>query len=239
MKKYLDNCLKDVSLRTEALAGASAAPDFKSDTIHRLRIPVPTLRRVVKGGYSFNTASPAEILEIWDYIWQHSAYYEVMSQALYSYQHRSLSRLETKTILLWIERCECWEHSDDLSKLYACVVEAHPEWIIPTLKKWNKSDNPWKRRQSMVSLIEYASKRDRVLPFLDLIGFLEPLISDDNYYVQKGLGWTLREIGNVYPLEYAQFMEQHANQLAPQAWTGATKNLAKGEKARLRLIRNL
>ena len=188
MKKYLDNCVKDVSIRTEALVGVSIASDFKSDTIHRLRIPVPKLRQLVKEGYSFHSASPAENLKIWDYIWRHSAYYEVMSQALYSYQHRSLSRLETRAILLWVERCTCWEHSDDLSKIYACVVEAHPEWIIPTLKKWNTSDNAWKRRQSMVSLIEYASKRNNVLLYLELIDFVKPLISDDNYYVQKGLG---------------------------------------------------
>ena len=184
------------------------------------------------------TDSAEDNLEIWDHIWRHSAYYEVMSQALYFYQHRKLSRRETRTILRWVERCTCWEHSDDLSKIYATVVEANPSWIVPTLKKWNRSDNAWKRRQSLVSLIEYASKREHVLPFPDLIAFVEPLLADDDYYVQKGLGWTLREIGNVYPLEFAQFLERHAAHLAPQAWTSATKNLPKKDKARLRAIRD-
>jgi len=232
-----DSYLADVSKRTEALAANSIALDFKGETIHRLRIPVPKLRRLVKEGYSFHSVSSSEKLEIWDYIWHHSAYYEVMSQALYTYQYCSLTQIETKTLMRWVERCTCWEHSDDLSKIYATVVEANPGWIIPTLKTWNRSDNPWKRRQSMVSLIEYASKREQVLPFGDLIAFVEPLLADENYYVQKGLGWTLREIGNVYPLEFAQFIELHAADLAPQAWAGSTKNLAKDEKDRLRVIR--
>jgi 3-methyladenine DNA glycosylase AlkD len=237
MTKKLDSHLAEVSKRTEALVGHSVAPRMKGETIHRLRIPVPMVRRVVKEGYAFLSESPDKNLEIWDYIWHRSAYYEVMSQALYFYQHHNLSRMETRTILNWIERCTCWEHSDDLSKIYATVVEANPSWIVPTLKKWNRSDSAWKRRQSMVSLIEYASKRKNVLPFPDLIAFIEPLLDDDDYYVQKGLGWTLREIGNAYPLEIAQFMERHAARLAPQAWTGATKNLGKRDKARLRAIR--
>jgi hypothetical protein len=32
--------------------------------------------------------------------------------------------------------------------------------MLPTLRKWNKSRNPWKRRQSVVSLIEYARKHN-------------------------------------------------------------------------------
>ena len=90
----------------------------------------------------------------------------------------------------------------------------------------------------MVSLIEYASKRTRVLPFTELIAFVEPLLDDNDYYVQKGLGWTLREIGNVYPRESAPFIEQHAARLSSRSWTGVTKNLSKPDKARLRAIRN-
>jgi 3-methyladenine DNA glycosylase AlkD len=90
----------------------------------------------------------------------------------------------------------------------------------------------------MVSLIEYASRRTRFLPFAELIAFLEPLLDDEEYYVQKGLGWTLREIGNAYPEEVATFMDKYAPRLAPQAWTAATKNLGKQEKLRLRAIRD-
>lgn len=146
--------------------------------------------------------------------------------------------MEIRTVIKWVERCTCWWHSDDLSKIYATSVEATPHWIVPTLKRWNKSDNPWKRRQSMVSLIEYASKRERFLPFVELLAFIEPLLDDDDYYVQKGLGWTLREIGNAYPQKFQGVMQKYAARLAPQAWTGATKNLNKDEKARLRAIRS-
>ena len=196
------------------------------------------MRRAVKQGDSFISESHSSNLKVWDYIWNQSAYAEVMSQALYFYQHRELNREEADTIRRWVERCTRWEHSDDLSKIYATVVEAHPRWLVPTLQQWNRSDNPWKRRQSIVSLIEYASKRQRFLPYEDLIAYIEPLLDDEDYYVQKGLGWTLREIGNAYPMEVARFMERNAARLAPQAWTAATKNLGSDQKAHLRAIRS-
>jgi 3-methyladenine DNA glycosylase AlkD len=208
------------------------------EEVREVVLVIPILRRAVKEGYSFVSKSRSENLVIWDYLWRHGAYNEVMHQALYFYQHRELNRDEAKTIRGWMERCACWEHCDDLSKIYAMVVEANPVWIMPTLRKWNRSRDLWKRRQSMVSLIEYASKRKRFLPFAELIAFIEPLLDDEEYYVQKGLGWTLREIGNAYPDQGARFIEQHARRLAPQAWTGATKNLGKEEKSRLRAIRD-
>ena len=228
--------LTEVTEKTRTLS-KRAFPSVERDDIIRLKLSTPGVRKLVAAGYSFYAESAEVVLDIWEYIWNTSGYVEVMHQALYYYQRRSLNRRETRRILTWVERCRDWPHSDDLSKIYADVVEAHPEWIVPTLERWNRSDNPWQRRQSVVSLIEYARKRTRFLPFEKLIGFVVPLLDDDDYYVQKGVGWTIREIGNAYPDETAPFMAEHAGRLAPPAWTGATKNLDPDTKDRLRAIR--
>ncbi|MEM7017990.1 MAG: DNA alkylation repair protein [Pseudomonadota bacterium] len=237
MSKALDIYLAEVTERTEALARQPTAPSMKSKDVYRLKIIVPKLRKAVKQKYSFVSESTEKKLKIWDYIWHHSAYYDVMSQALYFYQHRDLTRVEVDTIIQWIERCDCWEHSDDLSKIYATVVEANPDWIMPTLKEWNQSENAWKRRQSMVSLLEYSRKRKRVLPYQELIAFVEPRLDDEEYYVQKGVGWTLREIYNVYPDETKQFIEKHVLRIPPQGWTAATEKFDKAYKAKLMALR--
>jgi 3-methyladenine DNA glycosylase AlkD len=233
MTSQLANHLREVTERTERLAGRAGAPALEADQITRLGIRVPDVRRTQKHGYSFSAQPPAVQLNSWDYIWRHSNTYEVMSQALYAYQHRELLLEEIAVIRRWIERCGCWEHSDDLSKIYAAVVEANPSWMVPTLAKWNRSSNPWKRRQSVVSLIEYAARRSRFLPFEQLIALVEPLLDDDEYYVQKGVGWTLREIYNAYPVEAAGYIEDKVLQIAPLAWSAATAKLDKRDKLRL------
>ena len=235
-KHEFDRHLREITTKTEALAGRSVLAEPGS--IVRLKsIRVPEQRKAVKSGYDFITSDGTRNLRIWDFIWNTTSYMEVMNQALYFYQHTELTRLELRTIMAWADRCACWEHADDLSKIYADVVEANPDWILPTLKKWNRSSNPWKRRKSMTSLIEYASKRRRFLPYAELISQVEPLLEDDEYYVQKGLGWTIREIGNAYPREFAAFMTKHASVLKPHAWSGATKNLSKADKAKYKELR--
>jgi 3-methyladenine DNA glycosylase AlkD len=241
MPDHLDACLQEVTDRLFELAGHAPPHPVRGADIQRLRrVTVPAQRRAVGAGYSFVTASRQDNLVAWDYIWNQSAVLEVMCQALYFYQHarlRPLTEPEVATILGWSGRCRCWEHSDDLAKIYADVVEANPGWVLPELRRWNSDANPWLRRMSLTSLIEYARKRRRFLPYEELMSFVLPLIDDDAFYVQKGLGWTVREIGNAYPEEFAAFMTGHAARLSPQAWTGATKNMAPPEKARLMAIR--
>lgn len=195
------------------------------DGMNRLRVPVPVVRRELKDPYSFFNSSPADLIKTWDYIWNQSEIFEVMSQALYFYQGKSLCKEQFETILAWVDRCACWEHSDDLSKILSLVVEENPGWVLPAFERWNRSENLWKRRQSIVGLIEYASKRKRVLAFDHLISFVDPLIHDDEYYVQKGVGWTLREIYNLYPDQTLEYFSRNLERLSSIAYSSATSKL--------------
>ena len=228
--------LKEVTAVTLALVKYPPG-EISRNGFQRIGIRVPGVRAVLKQGYPFLAESAATVINLWDYIWKNAEYYEVAHQAIYYYQHKTLLREEFKKIKQWIMRCDCWEHSDDLSKIYAQVVEDNPEWILPTLEKWNRARSPWKRRQSVVALIEYASKRRRVLPFSRLIQFVTPLLDDDDYYVQKGVGWTLREIYNVYPAETLRYIETNLLSLGANAYSAATEKIDKQTKSRLNEIR--
>ena len=203
----------------------------------RLKLRVPAVRKLTKTPYQFLDQSRLSIAQQWDYIWRNTPYYEVACQALYYYQHSSLERDEIAIIQQWINRCDCWEHSDDLSKIYAQSIEENPSWLLPTLKQWNQSNNPWKRRQSVVGLIEYASKRQRVLAFDVLIESIENLLADDEYYVQKGLGWTLREIHNLYPALTLEYINSRLTSIHPIAYSAATEKLEPQLKAQLNRMR--
>lgn len=228
--------LAEISKHTAEAAGRAIKP-VRGKNIERVNLRVPDVRKLAKTRFEFLSDEPSKNLQSWDYIWRHSACYEVMCQALYFYQYKELNADEVKTVLGWADRVTCWEHSDDLAKIYADAVEVSAKRVLPTLRKWNRSDNPWHRRLSMTGLVEYETKRNQVLPYADLMAFVEPLIDDDEYYVQKGLGWTVREIGNAYPKEFRQFLATNASRLSPQAWSGATKNFDKADKAKFMKLR--
>ena len=211
----------------------------------RLNLRVPVVRKLAKTPYQFlnqpSTQTPkqrrAAIAQQWHYVWRNTHYYEVACQALYYYQHTELDRHETKIIQQWINRCDCWEHSDDLSKIYAQSIDDNPSWLLPTLKQWNQSSNPWKRRQSVVGLIEYASKRKRVLDFDILIESIDNLLGDDEYYVQKGLGWTLREIFNLYPKHTVEYINSTLTSINAIAYSAATEKLEPQTKKKFNQLR--
>jgi 3-methyladenine DNA glycosylase AlkD len=210
-------------------------------------LSVPRQRRVFKAGFSHNTLSLAEQLEIWDGLWRYSHLYEMLSQALLFTSHHLESFdpvVLWETTRGWVGKIDNWAHSDSLSAIYAWLLEKELETVslrkTPVwnqLKAWNRSSQPWERRQSVVSLLEYDKKRKKALPAADLLSIVEPLLDDEDYFVQKGVGWTLREIGNRYPGPCWQFLQKHVLAIRPAAFAAAIEKLDPAKKENLKKLR--
>lgn len=226
--------MKEIDKRLLKLATKTIKP---IDSINRIGLRVPVVRAQLKKDLFFIGESEKEALKYWDNVWKESLYFESMSLAIYFYQHKDITKQEFNVLKTWINRVNCWEHSDDLSKIYAHVLENNPEWVIPVFRKWNKAKCPWKRRQSIVGLLEYTSKRKKILPFAELISFVEPLLEDKEYYVQKGVGWTLREIYNAYPQKTLSYLNKKLLSIDSIAYSAATKKLDKVIKMKMNLKR--
>jgi len=138
----------------------------------------------------------------------------------------------------WPKTLNNWAHSDGLSDIFARCLELDKKRIYPELVKWNRSTNPWYRRQSLVSLFYYASMRKKLLPVSEVFPLIERLIKDDDYYVQKGVGWSLREAGNVYPKETLRFLREHIGDLRSYAFSAATEKLSVQDKQKLKALRS-
>lgn len=231
-RSFLHECFCEVRDRLSSCPGLKSANHYNSPT-PTLGLSVPQSRSALKSGYSFLKSEPEVVLQAFDYIWKHGQFFEEMSQSVYFYEKKSLSVNEFKTISGWIEKCDNWAHSDGLSSIYARALEEMPEVVLPLLQKWNSSNNPWKRRQSVVSLLYYARLRKRVLPFKVLISMVEKLLCDKEYYVQKGVGWTIREIYNCYPELTSEFIEKNLSQIAPAAWQATSEKLPAAMRKKL------
>lgn len=228
----LRNCLKEVNDKLLSFPDLKPGNHYNSPT-PTLGLSVPQSRDALKSGYSFLTLEPDTVLEIFDYIWKHGENFEVMSQAIYHYEKKSLSPNEFSIISTWIDRCDNWAHSDGLSSIYAQALEEMPELVLPALQKWNKSTNPWKRRQSVVSLLYYSRARKRVLPFKLMISMVHNLLDDEHYYVQKGVGWTIREIYNCYQELTTEFIVKNLMKISSNAWQATSEKLPKDLRKQL------
>lgn len=242
----MKNYVEEIELRLNQFPHRTSSQNPESyigggqSRLRFIGLRVPHLNQAMNTGFSFSNKSAKEMSLIWDSIWQNSDCFEVMALALsWFYQPERKKDLVGYWPLLkkWSERIDNWAHSDTLSGIYARILEESPEKVLPTLKKWNRSSNPWLRRLSIVSLIYYRSHRETVLPVKTILEMVESQIEYDHYYVQKGVGWTLREAGHEYPQEIFKFLKKNISRLSPPAFTAATEKLSLKQKEELKKIR--
>jgi 3-methyladenine DNA glycosylase AlkD len=206
-----------------------------------LGLTVPQQRQLLKAGYSFSTLLPDDQLIIWDAVWRHSKYHESKAQALLWLSNiKDTSTLIEfwPTINKWVEHIDSWDASDNLSSVYVRILEDAEPVIYPTLQKWNNSSNPWERRQSIVSLLYFSSARRKVLPHNKILALIEKLIDDPDKFVQKGVGWSLRECYSVHPAGTEKFIRRHATAISAIAFTAAAEKWPKSFLTEIKAMRS-
>jgi 3-methyladenine DNA glycosylase AlkD len=197
--------------------------------IRAVRGSVPTHRKESKRVYSFSNKPFSEQLMIWDEIWRHTNDFGVRLHA-YFFLERHLKKdnelLEMWPVIVgWQDQIDDWGLCDALAKVYTKILVAAPELVYNQLQQWNSDENLWKRRQSVVSLLYYSRTKKQHPSFSEVERLISPLLADKEYYVQKGVGWTLREMRNVYPQETLAWLKTHVKQISPIAFTISIEKL--------------
>lgn len=242
MKKYLDEVekyLKESKFRLTK-ENCDLLKSYMRSSMPFVGLKVPEQRKIFRQGYSFSQEQLSQQLAYWDFIWKQGNYFETLSQCLYFSEVYSKKNSLTELwdiIQHWVNRIENWAHSDGLSSIYSQILEKHEILIYPQLKTWNNSSNPWKCRQSLVSLLYYARCRKKVLAAKKIFPLISNLLEHPNYYVQKGVGWTLREVGQIYPEEAWTFLLKNATKISPTAFTACVEKRSLDEKNQLKTLR--
>lgn len=192
-----------------------------------------------KTGYSFSQAEKIKSFQLFSDLCFYSLSHEGMSQS-YIYLDRNYKaipcQLQLEHLPFWVKKVDNWAHSDYLSKFLTRLFEepkTRPE-MLEIVKKWNNSDKLWERRQSLVSLYYYSRTKSQFLPYKTAIKLVENLLEDKEYYVQKAVGWTLRELFNVYPKDTYHFINKYAKEIKPAAFTTCIEKMTENEKLKIK-----
>lgn len=85
-----------------------------------------------------------------------------------------------------------WGNTDLFcSEVLQPMLQKMPEKIIELLRKWNKSENRWKRRASVVAFTRSTAKSGKFID--EALELCENLIWDKEDLVRKGVGWSLKD----------------------------------------------
>jgi 3-methyladenine DNA glycosylase AlkD len=212
-----------------------------TEHINSIRGNVPAHRHASKHPYSFSMGPFEQQLAVWDRVWHYTDDFWIRAHAFF-FLERNMNKTGAlqqmwPVISDWQDQVNDWPLCDALAKLYTKILVVAPRDVYLRLKKWNKDKNLWKRRQSVVSLLYYSRTKKDYLPFGKMEKLVTPLLMDKEYYVQKGVGWTLRELYTVYPKETFPYLVKHIKSISPIAFTIAIEKMAPAGKIRLKALR--
>ena len=207
--------------------------DRRSELVYS-GVRVPERRKLSKKGFSFFELSESEIVEIWDDLFMHSPNGDVLFCALDYLRFRvpkNVSPNLWSIIRNWVQRVENWAHSDEISWVYSYVLEAYFDEVFKDLVAWNKTNDLWPKRISIVSLIHYTGKSAVFLPPDIVFPMVERCIDDHRYYMQKATGWVLREMNRGYPNEVEAFLKTHLSVIGSDALSRSVEHLEKERRS--------
>jgi 3-methyladenine DNA glycosylase AlkD len=111
-------------------------------------------------------------------------------------------------------------------KVLTPVLEETPGLVIPLLKKWNKNQNPWKARASLVPFAQAKSigNHREVLE-----QFATELIKREERFCKTAVGWVMREYSKIDKNFVEDFLENNKEYTTKEVIQNALKYSGKFE----------
>ena len=114
-----------------------------------------------------------------------------------------------------------WDTVDLLSKIIGDVVNRNKELKILMLE-WSKKENDiWLRRVAILHQLSFKENVDRLL----LETVLEDNLCDSEFFINKAIGWALRDYSKVNPEWVRKFIEKNRSEMANLSLREASKYL--------------
>lgn len=187
-----------------------------------LGIPTPERRRICQEHIKRNRIETAEELqgsvkELWDRPQREFQYCAIEVFA-------SNKKLWQQAAIGLIEQCitskSWWDTVDFIStECSAVYFKIFPGQISTITTGWNRSENIWLQRSSLLFQKPYKNQTDTRL----LADFILHLARSKEFFVQKAIGWILREYAKTNPEWVKTFVNE--NRLAPLSRREALKHL--------------
>ena len=115
-----------------------------------------------------------------------------------------------------------WDTVDLLAKVVGSLV-IRIEGYNKTMLEWSKDSNIWLRRVAILYQLSFKEKVDEII--LDKI--LVNNLGDSEFFINKAIGWALRDYSKFNPEWVREFIEKNKNGMANLSIREASKYLDK------------
>lgn len=113
-----------------------------------------------------------------------------------------------------------WDTVDAMADEWSGVFfKIFPEQIPVITGRWNRSENMWLQRTSLLFQKKYKEGTDTAL----LSKYIKQLSTSEEFFIRKAIGWILREYAKTNPAWVKDFIGK--NKLSPLSKREAIKNI--------------
>ncbi len=98
-----------------------------------------------------------------------------------------------------------WDSVDSLASNYlGRYLRVFPKQRELVIKSWLKSENIWLRRSCLIFQLRYKSQTNFEL----LKGLINQFKHEKEFFIQKAIGWSLREYAKTNPVSVRNFVKE-------------------------------
>ena len=190
-------------------------------------VPTPGVRAVCKEAFA---AHPLPDFDDWRdtalAMWRDAAFREERYAAVELTGHRLYRRHQTLASLPIFEEMivdgAWWDYVDAIAiHRVGPLLATFPGKMAPTMRRWSRSPDLWKRRSSIICQVARKGETDLEL----LYDCIAANWSDRDFFIRKAIGWALRSYAWTDPDEVARYVAHHENELSPLSRREALKNV--------------
>jgi 3-methyladenine DNA glycosylase AlkD len=190
-------------------------------------VPTPLLRQVCKAVFldvEFATGALWR-LQVLD-LWRNARFREERYAALYLAGDRRAVPFQTPSAMKMYEELivtgAWWDYVDDLaSHRVGPILKAYPAPMRRKMLAWSKSNNLWKRRTAIICQLGFKQETDLEL----LYACIEPSLGSREFFLQKAIGWSLRQYAWTDGAEIKKYVRLNRTRLSALSSREALKNI--------------
>lgn len=104
-----------------------------------------------------------------------------------------------------IDKKSWWDSVDLLQKPFSLWTKQNQEYLPKILREWNSEASIWKKRSAII--LQLLWKKDLHADLLEEVILAN--IGNSEFFIQKAIGWALRDYSKTNPQWVAQFIKTH------------------------------
>lgn len=191
---------------------------YMRDQFSFLGIPTPERRKLSR---DFLKAMSKKAID-WDFVhkcWeQPEREFQYLAKDYLASLKSTLTTADIPTLRDLVVRKSWWDTVDGLDAIIGDIALRFPE-INETLLQWSKDENLWLRR---IAIDHQLGRKDKTNTQL-LEQIIISNLGEKEFFINKAIGWSLRDYSKTNPDWVRDFIERHRNEMAALSIREASK----------------